>query len=120
MALQQNGKRARLQPARLHDAVRRYDVLSVKALIAGGAELEVDSFGRTALHLAVAAASQGRSATVYRMQPFWRWSQLCSRPTPLHLSASAAMVLLRSTFYCILKRGEPRERWPRARAATLA
>ena len=62
MALRQNGKRARPQLARLHDAVRRYDVLSVKALIAGGAKLEVDSFGRTALHLAVAAASPGCSA----------------------------------------------------------
>ena len=63
MALRQAGsKRARPQLTRLHDAVRRYDVLAVKTLIAGGAKLEVDSFGRTALHLAVSAASQGRSA----------------------------------------------------------
>ena len=55
-------KRARPQITRLHDAVRRYDVQAVKELMAGGAKLEADNFGRTALHLACSAASQGRSA----------------------------------------------------------
>ena len=55
-------KRARPQITRLHDAVRRYDVRAVKELRAGGATLEADNFGRTALHLACSAASQGRSA----------------------------------------------------------
>lgn len=62
MASRQTGKRARQQLTRLHDAVRRYDVQAVKTLIASGAKLEADNFGRTPLHLAVSASSQGRSA----------------------------------------------------------